>query len=59
MPEKTAKPEIEDIISNVLTGNTLKTALNFIAYLRENRITLNGLPRMFGKSILNYLVCVL
>ncbi|MDR1803301.1 MAG: hypothetical protein LBQ94_06795 [Treponema sp.] len=38
MHEKTAKPEIEDIISNVLTGNTLKNALNFIAYLRENKI---------------------
>ena len=38
MPEKTVKPEIEDVIGDVLTGGTLKNALNFIAYLRENKI---------------------
>ena len=38
MPEKTEKPKIEDVMSDVLSGDTLENALNLIAYLRENRI---------------------
>lgn len=32
------KPEIEDVMNNVLKGNTLKNALNLIAFLRKNKI---------------------
>jgi hypothetical protein len=38
MPEKTVKLEIEEVISGVLKGNTLKNALTFIYYLRENKL---------------------
>jgi len=32
------KPQIEDAISGVLNGDALKTALDFIEYLRENKM---------------------
>jgi len=35
---KNAKPEIEDVISKVLSGDEQKNALNFVAYLRENKL---------------------
>lgn len=38
MSEKTAIPKVEDIMSGALNGNTLKNALEFIAYLRDNKI---------------------
>lgn len=36
---KSIRPEIEDIIGDVLNGDVLMNALNFIAYLRENKMT--------------------
>ena len=38
MAEKVKKPIIEDAIADVLNGDVLKNALNFIAYLRENKM---------------------
>ena len=39
MPEqKSSKPKIEDIANDVLSGNALKNALDFTAYLRENKM---------------------
>lgn len=35
---KTAKPEIEQVAEEVLSGEVLKNALDFFAYLRENKI---------------------
>lgn len=39
MSEKAAKPKIEDVINSVLSGNTQQNALNFVAYLRENKMS--------------------
>ena len=39
MVKKPAKPIIEDVINDTLSGDTLNNALNFIAYLRENKIS--------------------
>ncbi|MCL2008182.1 MAG: hypothetical protein FWG77_08870 [Treponema sp.] len=58
MPEKAAKPEIEDIIRDVLTGNTLKNALHFIAYLRENKLNPQWAATNFWKiSYKTFSVC--
>jgi hypothetical protein len=38
MPEKTVKPKIEDVICKVLNGDAQKNALDFVAYLRENKL---------------------
>ena len=35
---KNAKPIIEDIIGNILSGDALKNALDFVAYLRANKL---------------------
>ena len=35
---KNAKPQIEDVARQVLSGDTLKNALDFIAFLRENKL---------------------
>jgi len=35
---KNKKPEIEEVISAVLSGDEQKNALNFVAYLRENKL---------------------
>ena len=41
MPEQPkAKPKIEDVIATLLDGDTKKNALDFIAYLRENKMTI-------------------
>ena len=39
MPDKPTKPLIEDVINEVLTGEAQANALNFVAYLRENKMT--------------------
>jgi len=36
--QKIAKPNIEDVLPHYLSGNVLKNALDFIAYLRENKM---------------------
>jgi len=38
MSEKTMKLQIEDVIKDVLNGDTLKNAIDFIAYLKANKI---------------------
>jgi ferredoxin len=38
MSIKTEKPKIEVVISDVLTGDVLSSALSFITYLREHKI---------------------
>jgi len=38
MSEKAVKPKIEDVIGDVLNGDTQKNALDFVAYLRENKL---------------------
>ena len=38
MSEKTAKSRMEDVICNVLNDDVLKGILEFIAYLRENKM---------------------
>lgn len=35
---KNAKPRIEDVAGEVLSGDALNNALDFIAYLRENKL---------------------
>ena len=35
---KNVKPQIEDIAGEVLSGDALKNALDFVAYLRENKL---------------------
>jgi len=35
---KNAKPKIEDVANSVLIGDALQNALDFIAYLRENKL---------------------
>ena len=37
-----SKQRIEDTINNVLSGDTLKNALDFAKYLRANELTVNG-----------------
>jgi len=39
MSEKAVKPKIEDIVNNVLSGDVLNNALDFVAYLRENKLS--------------------
>ncbi|MCL2361680.1 MAG: hypothetical protein FWC73_07705 [Defluviitaleaceae bacterium] len=39
MPEKTAKPQIEETINDVLHGDALKNALDFVAFLRANKLS--------------------
>ena len=39
MPEKTAKPKIEDVIDHALTGSAQKNALDFVAFLRANKMS--------------------
>ena len=39
MPKKTAKPKIEDVICDVLTGDEQKNALDFVAFLRANKMS--------------------
>jgi len=36
--QKTSKPNIEDVLPFYVEDETLKTALNFVAYLRENKM---------------------
>jgi len=36
--QKVIKPKIEDVIPEILKGTAKKTALDFIAYLRENKM---------------------
>jgi len=36
--QKTTKPKIEDVINHFVDGETLKNAMAFIAYLRENNM---------------------
>jgi len=38
MPEKKLRPQIEDGIREHLTGDRQKNALDFVAYLRENKL---------------------
>lgn len=38
--QKKTKPKIEDVIGDLLEGDRLKNALDFIAYLRGNEMTL-------------------
>jgi len=38
MSEKAVKPQIEDSIGDVLTGDVLMNALDLLAYLRENKM---------------------
>lgn len=37
-----ARPLIEDKINNLLTGDALKNALDFVAFLRENQLLLDS-----------------
>ena len=39
MSEKTLKPKIEDIIADVLDGDTLENALDFVEFLRANKLS--------------------
>ena len=41
MSEKVVKPKIESVISELLNGNALVNGLAFVAYLRENKISLS------------------
>ena len=38
MAVQSVKPKIEDVASNVLSGEVLKNALDFVAYLRDNKL---------------------
>jgi len=38
MANKTAKPKVEDVINEVLTGDVCEKALDFVAFLRENKL---------------------
>ena len=35
---KNEKPKIEDVVCEVLSGDAQKNALDFIAFLRENKL---------------------
>ena len=39
MPEKLAKPQIEEIIADVLDSDALENALDFVSFLRENKLS--------------------
>ena len=39
LKEKITRPKIEDIINDFLSGEILSNALNFISYLKENRMS--------------------
>jgi len=39
MSDKKDKPHIEDVISDYLDSDALKNALDFIAYLKEMKMT--------------------
>jgi len=39
--EKKIKPKIDDVISDLLDGEMKKNALNFISYLRENKMSIS------------------
>ena len=38
MSVKTVKPKIEDLICDILNGDAQKNALDFVSYLRENKL---------------------
>ena len=39
MANKITKPKLEDVINEVLTGDAYNNALDFVMFLRENKIT--------------------
>ena len=39
LKEKKAKPKIEDIVRDYLSGEILSNAINFISYLKENKMS--------------------
>ena len=39
MSEKVTKPKIEEIITDVLAGDALENALDFVAFLRANKLS--------------------
>lgn len=45
--QQKTKPKIEDVISDLLEGEMEKNALDFIAYLRENKMSI---PRASGNA---------
>jgi len=39
VPEKPAKPQVEEIIADVLSNEALENALDFVAFLRANKLS--------------------
>ncbi len=39
MPDKTVKPKIEEVIVGILDGDALQNALDFISFLRANKMS--------------------
>jgi len=58
--QKTEKPPIEDVIPKYLDGNIKKDALNFVAYLQENKMKLvwavaNGWKILHKGKVIGYI----
>lgn len=60
--QKKVKPNVEDVVSNHLSGDTAKNALDFVAFMKQNKLSLrhtsgNNWKAMYrGKSVCYMLV---
>ena len=59
MPVKPSKPKIEEVVSNTYDGKALDIALDFIGFLRENKVSLtNKSPQSWQANFKSKIVAI-